>query len=56
MKEELSFDILQLARHWVSALLFPTQTLFIEEMPGKGNTTPFMRRMGRCWMEIEAVF
>lgn len=46
VKEELSFDILQLAEALGVRFAFPTQTLFIEEMPGKGNTTPFYEKDG----------
>lgn len=46
VKEELSFDILQLAETLGVRFAFPTQTLFIEEMPGKGNTTPFYEKDG----------
>ncbi len=44
VKEELAFDILQLAEALGVRFAFPTQTLFIEEMPGKGNTTPFYEK------------
>ena len=44
IKEELSFDILQLAEALGVRFAFPTQTLFIEEIPGKGNTTPFYEK------------
>ena len=44
IKEELSFDIFQLAEALGVRFAFPTQTLFIEEIPGKGNTTPFYEK------------
>ncbi len=40
LKEELAFGILRLAETLGVRFAYPTQTLFIEEMPGKGNTTP----------------
>ncbi len=40
LKEELAFGILRLAEALGVRFAYPTQTLFIEEMPGKGNTTP----------------
>jgi len=40
VKEELAFGILRLAESLGVRFAYPTQTLFIEEMPGSGSTTP----------------
>ncbi len=40
VKEELSFSILRLAEALGVRFAYPTQTLFVEEMPGHGSTTP----------------
>ncbi|MEO1258997.1 MAG: mechanosensitive ion channel domain-containing protein [Bacteroidota bacterium] len=40
LKEELSFGILRLAEALGVRFAFPTQTLFVEEMPGKTSMTP----------------
>ncbi|HFA50898.1 MAG TPA: mechanosensitive ion channel family protein [Bacteroidetes bacterium] len=40
LKEELAFGILQLAEALGVRFAFPSQTLFIEEMPGKASLAP----------------
>ncbi|GAB4251248.1 MAG: hypothetical protein Kow0027_15120 [Saprospiraceae bacterium] len=39
-REKLAFGILELANKLGVRFAFPTQTIFVEEFPGNGNTTP----------------
>ncbi len=39
-REKLAFGILRIANDLGVRFAFPTQTLFVEELPGSGNTTP----------------